>query len=54
MDFYDIIRELVNLEYEVTTANMEGHRASDDDEYAQHRTRIEELRKLLKDISYGS
>ena len=54
MDFYDIISELVNLEYEVTIANMEGHRASDDDEYVQHRARIKELRELLKTINYGS
>jgi hypothetical protein len=50
MDFYDIIRELVNLEYEVTIANLNGHRASDNDQFAQHRKRIEELRELLKTI----
>ena len=50
MDFYDIIRELVNLEYEVTIANLNGHKASDDDQFAEHRKRIEELRELLKTI----
>lgn len=50
MDFYDIIRELVNLEYEVTIANLNGHKASDDDQFAEHRKRVEELRELLKTI----
>jgi hypothetical protein len=50
MDFYDIISELVKLEYEVTIANLNGHRASDNDQFAQHRKRIEELRELLKTI----
>ena len=50
MNFYDIISELVKLEYEVTLANMKGHKASDDDQYAQHRVRIKELRELLKTI----
>ena len=50
MDFYDIIRELVNLEYEVTIANLNGHRASDNDQFAQHRKRIEELRELLNSM----
>ena len=50
MDFYDIISELINLEYEVTIANLNGHRASDNDQFAQHRKRIEELRELLKTI----
>jgi hypothetical protein len=50
MDFYDIISELVKLEYEVTIANLNGHRASDNDQFAEHRKRIEELRELLKTI----
>jgi hypothetical protein len=50
MDFDDIITELVKLEYEVTIANLNGHRASDNDQFAQHRKRIEELRELLKTI----
>jgi hypothetical protein len=50
MDFDDIISELVKLEYEVTIANLNGHRASDNDQFAQHRKRIEELRELLKTI----
>jgi hypothetical protein len=50
MDFDDIISELVKLEYEITIANLNGHKASDDDQYAEGRLRVKELRELLKTI----
>ena len=53
MNFDDIITELVALEYEVTLANMNGHKASDDDEYAGKRKRVGELRKMLNELENG-
>jgi hypothetical protein len=53
MNFDDIITELVALEYEVTLANMNGHKASDDDEYAGKRKRVGELRELLNKLENG-
>lgn len=48
MDKQEILSEIVILEYEVTLANLSGHRASDNDEYSEKRKRINELRKKLK------
>jgi len=53
MSFDNIITELVALEYEVTLANMNGHKASDDDEYAGKRKRVGELRKMLNELENG-
>lgn len=50
MSFDDIITELVALEYEVTLANMDGHKASDDDQYAGKRKRVGELREMLNEL----
>jgi len=54
MNFDDIITELVALEYEVTEANMNGHKASDDDEYAGKRKRVGELREMLNELENGA
>ena len=54
MSFDDIITELVALEYEVTKANMNGHKASDDDEYAGKRKRVGELREMLNELENGA
>ena len=54
MSFDDIITELVALEYEVTLANMNGHKASDDDEYAGKRKRVAELREMLNELENGA
>jgi len=54
MSFDDIITELVALEYEVTLANMNGHRASDNDQYAGKRKRVGELREMLNDLENGN
>ena len=53
MNFDEIITELVHLEYEVTDANMNGHKATDNDQFAGHRKRIGELRELLKKLENG-
>jgi hypothetical protein len=47
-----IISEIIILEFEVTMANLLGHRATDDDEYSEKRKKINELRKNLK--NYGN
>jgi hypothetical protein len=44
----EIISEIIILEFEVTMANLSGHRATDDDEYSEKRKKINELRKILK------
>jgi hypothetical protein len=44
----EIISEIIILEFEVTMANLSGHRATDDDEYSEKRKKINELRKMLK------
>jgi hypothetical protein len=54
MNFDEIITELVHLEYEVTDANMNGHKATDNDQFAGHRKRIGELRELLKKLENGN
>ena len=54
MSFDNIITELVALEYEVTLANMNGHKASDDDEYAGKRKRVGELREMLNELENGA
>ena len=54
MSFDDIITELVALEYEITEANMNGHRASDNDQYAGKRKRVGELREMLNDLENGN
>jgi len=48
----EILSEIITLEYEVTMANLLGHRPTDDDEYSEKRKKINELRKKLK--SYGN
>lgn len=52
MSKQEIISEIIILEYEVTTANLSGHRATDSDEYSDKRKKINELRKMLK--NYGN
>jgi hypothetical protein len=52
--FDDIITELVALEYEITEANMNGHRASDNDQYAGKRKRVGELREMLNELENGN
>ena len=54
MNYDEILTELVHLEYEVTSANMKGHRATDTDQFAGHRKRIGELRELLKKLDNGN
>lgn len=54
MSFDDIITELVALEYEITEANMNGHRASDNDQYAEKRKRVGELREMLNELENGT
>lgn len=44
----EIISEIIVLEFEVTMANLSGHRATEDDEYSEKRKKINELRKNLK------
>jgi hypothetical protein len=51
MSEQEIISEIIILEYEVTVANLSGHRATDSDEYSEKRKKINELRKKLK--NYG-
>jgi len=48
----EIISEIIILEYEVTMANLLGHRPTDDDEYSEKRKKINESRKNLK--NYGN
>ena len=48
----EIISEIIILEFEVTMANLSGHRATDDDEYSGKRKKINELRNKLK--NYGN
>jgi hypothetical protein len=48
----EIISEIIILEFEVTMANLLGHRPTDDDEYSEKRKKINGLRKKLK--SYGN
>ena len=48
----EIISEIIILEFEVTLANLSGHRATDDDEYSEKRKKINELRNKLK--NYGN
>jgi hypothetical protein len=52
MSEQEIISEIIILEFEVTMANLSGHRATDDDEYSEKRKKINELRKILK--NYGN
>lgn len=47
MSEQDIISEIIRLEYEVTVANLTGHRPTDSDIYSDKRKRIIELRKKL-------
>jgi hypothetical protein len=48
----EIISEIIALEYEVTMANLLGHKPTDNDEYSEKRKKINELRKNLK--NYGN
>jgi hypothetical protein len=48
----EIISEIIILEYEVTMANLLGHKPTDNDEYSEKRKKINELRKNLK--NYGN
>ena len=43
----EIISEIIKLEYEITSANLTGHRPIDNDQYSDKRKRIKELRKIL-------
>jgi len=44
-----IISEIIKLEIEVTASIFKGHKASDNDEFANHRQRLDILRQILKD-----
>jgi hypothetical protein len=46
----EIISEIIILEYEITSANLTGHRPSDNDKYSDKRKRINELREQLWNI----
>jgi hypothetical protein len=46
----EIISEIIILEYEITSANLTGHRPSDNDQYSGKRERIKELRNMLWNI----
>jgi hypothetical protein len=46
----EIISEIIALEYEVTMANLLGHRPTDDDEYSEKRKKINKSRKILKNL----
>ena len=46
----EIISEIIKLEYEITSANLTGHRPSDNDKYSGKRERIKELRNMLWNI----
>ena len=48
----EILSEIIRLEYEVTMANLLGHKPTDNDEYSEKRKKINELRKNLK--NYGN
>jgi hypothetical protein len=48
----EILSEIIRLEYEVTSANLSGHKPTDNDEYSEKRKKINELRKNLK--NYGN
>lgn len=45
----EIISDVIRLEIEVTNAIFKGHKASDNDEFSEHRKRLSLLRKILKD-----
>jgi|APGre2960657373_1045057.scaffolds.fasta_scaffold690086_1 hypothetical protein len=44
----DTVTNIIKLELEITTAVLTGHKASDDDKFAEHRKRLKELRTILK------
>lgn len=44
----EIITEIIKLECEVTESIFKGHKANDEDMYANHRKRLVFLRKILK------
>jgi len=47
-DVAHIVTEVIKLELEITTAVLTGHKPSDDDKFAEHRKRLNKLRKILK------
>jgi hypothetical protein len=46
----EMISEILKLEYEITSANLNGHRPTDNDIYSDKRKRIKELREHLWNI----
>jgi hypothetical protein len=46
----EIISEIIKLEYEITAANLNGHKPIDGDIYSDKRKRIKELREKLWNI----
>ena len=46
-DVAHIVTEVIQLELEVTTAVLNGHRPSGDDKFVHHRERLKELRNIL-------
>jgi hypothetical protein len=50
MNKEDIISEIIKLEWEITKAVLEGHKASDLDEYREKRIRLKVLRELLNNL----
>ena len=47
-DVAHLVTEVINLELEVTLAVLNGHKPNDDDKFAEHRKRLNELRNILK------
>jgi hypothetical protein len=45
----EIISEIIKLQIEVSNAVFKGHKASDNDEFENHRQRLVVLRQILKD-----
>lgn len=45
----EIISEIIKLQIEVSNAIFNGHKASDNDEFVDHRKRLVVLRQILTD-----
>jgi hypothetical protein len=44
----EILSEIITLEYEVTTANLLGHKPTDDDEYSEKKNK--RVKKKIKKL----
>jgi hypothetical protein len=42
-----LVTEVIQLELEITTAVLNGHRPNDEDKFVEHRKRLKELRSIL-------